>query len=319
LPCRATGCLSAVCACLLAATAHNRLHPSICTSLRCPPAVPCLALPCLVCCRPACLRVLAASCCCCYSTLNCCYHYYSSPPNPPAYPPNDFTLIHSQPAIPKVSRRLPASHRIRPKLQSSPDQTLACAHPSLARPACLPSRGPSPASLLSFYVGRRRATPCALGNHLRTTCGTCRPRGRSRLGRRSGPQCAGQTEYQSLDELPDHTHSPSNRCPPTGLVHSQTDIVLCCCCSTGPRTSRRMRTVSTVSHAPPNPMPPAAVTASLHAAAAASSHLTSLHLRTLPNLVHVLTRPALCIRCRHWRLCPRFLPGLRRQQPILAL
>jgi hypothetical protein len=46
---------------------------------------------------------------------------------------------------------------------------------------------------------------------------------------------------------------------------------------------------------------------------------TSPHFPTAPYPIHVLTRPALCIRCRHWRLCPRFLPGLRRQQPFLAL
>jgi hypothetical protein len=135
-------------------------------------------------------------------------HYHSR--QPPTHPSH----IHSQPAIPKVSRRLPASHRIRPKLQSTPDQTpdpRPPAHPSLASLCLLPSRGPPRPRI--FYVGRRRATPCALGNHLRTTCGTCRPslRGTSRLGRRSGPQCAGQTEYQSLDELPDHTHAPTKQ------------------------------------------------------------------------------------------------------------
>ena len=74
------------------------------------------------------------------------------PSLPPAYPPHLST--HHAPSQPSrtVARRLPASHRIRPRLsRPQPARDPSAAHPSLA--SRLPSRGPLPGLSSSTWDG----------------------------------------------------------------------------------------------------------------------------------------------------------------------
>ena len=143
----------------------------------------------------------------------------SAKPYPPTYS-HDST----QPAI---SRTIASAARI-PSIHPS-IQTLALSaltSPSLACLLCLclaqlPSRGALPTSPLLSRGTRRRATPCAaLGNYTRTTCGTCRPRGRSRALDGSGPHNAqGKQSTSRLTSSPTIPTPASTNCQST---HSPT-------------------------------------------------------------------------------------------------
>lgn len=119
--------------------------------------------------------------------------------------------IHSpsQPASP--------NRRARSRLPAAPivHQAYPTTEPTLLGLASLPSLPPARAhpGSLPTLVARRPATSCALlGNFPRTSCcGTCSPRADRALDD-AGPQCAGQTEYQSLDELPVSTHRATATC-----------------------------------------------------------------------------------------------------------
>lgn len=135
-----------------------------CTSLRCPP---CLPQKCLLACLLATCYLLPAP-----PTY---YYLRQNPALSAAYP-----QLHplSQPAI---SRTIVSAARI-PSIVPS-IQTLPCF--TFASPCSLPWRT-SPGLSSFFRVAHGgRATPCAApGNYTRTTCGTCRPRGKiARLGR----------------------------------------------------------------------------------------------------------------------------------------
>lgn len=130
-----------------------------------------------------------------------------------------------------------------------------------------------------------------------------------------GPQCAGQTEYQSLDELPDRPPYPPTPAIASASPRPRPRRLLLY----RPRTSRRMRTVSTVSILPCSSKPNATRRCHCYPACCCCFFLPHLTSPYLTLCLHVLTRLALCIRCRHWRLCSRFLPGHRRKQPSIAL
>ena len=161
LPCRATGWL-----CLWSS---ERLYL---TSLPALPASECLLPPP----TPTC-------CCCCSSSY---LHYYLPPlrylfclrQTLPAYP----LTSTNPPSQPAISRTRASAARI-PSIAFDPDSQPATG-PSLTHslacftfPRSPSTRGALPASPLLSRGTRRRATPCALGNYPRTTCGTCRPRG----------------------------------------------------------------------------------------------------------------------------------------------
>jgi hypothetical protein len=156
---------------------------------------------------------------------------YRAPANPPPRPLP--SLIHLARTV-----ALGCPHPIQPSRTTLPTSTQTQNSRPPIPPLPTATRNLHPGH--SSTRGTPRATSCALGNLLRTSCGTCsRPRGRSRLGR-SGPQCAEQTEYQSLDEA--LSYPPSAPKQTLLLDRQRKDAVL-----NGPRTSRRMRTVSTVS------------------------------------------------------------------------
>ena len=266
---------------------------------------------------PACLRVLATTayrlpptCCCCSSCLHATY-FASDKPYPPIHTPPP---IHpsSQP-YPGLSRRLPASH------PSHSIQTLSqlATGPSLTTPPllCLPSlafrpwRSPGP-SFLHSRGTRRRATPCALGNYLRTTCGICKPRGDRAPWTGWAHNAQGKQSTSRLTSSPTIPIHASSNCLSTHSPASPSALP-----AHGPAVECAQSQQSVLSLPKPN------ATRRCHCYPACCCcsycffppHLTSSY------PFHVLIRLALCIRCRHWRLCSRFLPGHRRKPPLLTL
>jgi hypothetical protein len=202
LPCRATGWLS-VCARACVPSALRLYLTSL-------PALP--ASEVLACCL---LPAAAAP-----HTL-----YLCATPLPAAYPRDHYS---TQPAISRTiasAARIPSIHPSSQTLAPSAltHQSLPCL---LACLLCLclaqlPSRGALPTSPLLSRGTRRRATPCAaLGNYTRTTCGTCRPRGRSRALDGSGPHNAqGKQSTSRLTSSPTIPTPASTNCQST---HSPT-------------------------------------------------------------------------------------------------
>lgn len=198
----------------------------------CSPSVPHFAAR-LACLRSACLLA------CYLLLLLLLILYLCATPLPAACPHDHYS---TQPAI---SRTIASAARI-PSIHPS---RLSLTSPSLACLLCLclaqlSSRGALPTSPLPSRGTRRRATPCAaLGNYTRTTCGTCRPRGRSRALDGSGPHNAqGKQSTSRLTSSPTVPTQASTNCQST---HSPTPSLSAL---PAPRTtSRRMRTVSTVS------------------------------------------------------------------------
>jgi hypothetical protein len=130
------------------------------------------------------------------------------------------------PHCPDGRARLPASHPIQ---QPNPaDSELNSIRPP-ARPLglsslpSLPQRAHAlsqPRRLLIFVGPAAKPLHALLVNLIRTQGRDLQAQTRSRLGQ-AGPQCAGQTQYQSLDELPDPTPPTYRyRCHSTSLPQS---------------------------------------------------------------------------------------------------
>jgi len=196
----------------------------------------------------------------------------------PAYPLTS-TNPPSQPASqPAISRTIASAARI-PSIAFDPDSQPATGPslPCFTFPRSPSTRGALPASPLLSRGTRRRATPCALGNYLRTTCGTCRPRGDRAPW--TTDQAHNAQGKQSTSRL---TSSPTIPTHASNCLSTHSPTSLSALPAQGPAVECAQSQQSVLSSSP-NPMPLAAVTATtLHAAAAiASSHLTSPHF-TLP-------------------------------------
>lgn len=290
LPCRATACL-----CLWSS---ERLYL---TSLPALPASDCLLPP------PTPTR--CCCCCCCSSSY---LHYYLPPlrylfclrQTLPAYP----LTSTNPPSQPAISRTRASAARI-PSIAFDPDSQPATG-PSLTHslacftfPRSPSTRGALPASPLLSRGTRRRATPCALGNYLPTTCGPCRPRGdRAPWTTDQAHNAQGKQSTSRLTSSPTIPTRASSNCLST---HSPTS--LSALPAQGPAVECAQSQQSVLSLPKPNAIRrchcyyPACCCYCCHCLF--PPHLTS------PYPFHVLTRLALCIRCRHWRLCSRFLPG----------
>jgi hypothetical protein len=154
---------------------------------------------------------------------------YRAPANPPPRPLP--SLIHLARTV-----ALGCPHPIQPSRTTLPTSTQTQNSRPPIPPLPTATRNLHPGH--SSTRGTPRATSCALGNLLRTSCGTCsRPRGRSRLGR-SGPQCAEQTEYQSLDEALSYPPTAPKQCaqsqqsvgpPPPNPMPPVNCYPACCC------------------------------------------------------------------------------------------
>jgi len=143
---------------------------SVCTSLRCPPCLP----------QSACYHRLRLPAAAAAPPPTSTITASALPILPLPNPTRLSTHLHQStnpPSQPAISRTIASAARI-PSIAFDPDSQPATGPslPCFAFPRSPSTRGALPASPLLSRGTRRRATPCALGNYLRTTCGTCRPR-----------------------------------------------------------------------------------------------------------------------------------------------